>query len=92
MLARGRHYRFEGRLTCLMGERRRPAPRGTVVEVRHLVRGRTVGKPAVKVRRDGRLYAWIAPAGSRIVVFRIRAADGRIVRVRIPLRVAKGRR
>ena len=92
VLARGRRYRFEGRLTCRMGERRRPAVQGTVVEVRHLVRGRTVGKPAVKVRRDGRLYAWIAPAGSRIVVFRIRAADGRIVRVRIPLRVAKGRR
>ena len=74
------------------GGRRRPAAQGTVVEVRHLVRGRTVGKPALKARRDGRLYAWIAAGRLADVVFRIRAADGRIVRVRIPIRVAKGRR
>ena len=91
VLVRGRRYRFAGRLTCRAGGRRRPAPRGTGVEVRHRVRGRTLAKPGISVRRDGRLSAWIRPAGPRIVVFRIRAADGSIVRVRIPIRVARAR-
>lgn len=91
VLARGRQYRFEGRLTCRSGGRRRPAAQGTVVEQRHVVRGRTVVKTSLKARRDGRLYAWLKPAGSRVLVFRVHAADGKIVRVRIPIRVARGR-
>jgi hypothetical protein len=91
VLVRGRRHRLAGRLTCRAGGRRGPAPRGTAVEVRHRVRGRTVARPVIRVRRDGRLSAWIRPAGPQTVVFRIRAADGSIVRVRIPIRVARHR-
>jgi hypothetical protein len=91
VLAAGRKYRFRGRLTCLVNGRRRAAPRGTVVEVRDRRRGRTIVRDVARVRADGRIVTKLAHRRSCTVVFRIRGAGGRLVSVRIPIRVVSGK-
>ena len=92
VLKAGRKYRFEGGLSCVVNGRRHPAKRGTLVQVRNVVRGFTIFKPALKVGRNGRLVANLRFNSSRVLVFRVMGASGTIVRVRIPLRVAGVRR
>jgi hypothetical protein len=87
VLARGRAYRFSGRLTCRVDGRRRSARRGTAVELRSLVRGRIVAKRRLKVGRHGRLAVRVASRSSRVLVFRVRGTGGTLARVKIPVRV-----
>jgi hypothetical protein len=89
VLVRRRNYRFRGRLTCLVNGKRKAAPRGMLVGVRDRVRGRTVVRAAARVRAGGRLVVKIAHRRSCTVVFRIRGAGGRLVSVRIPIRVVQ---
>jgi len=92
VLKAGRKYRFEGRLTCMYNGRPRPAKRGTLVQVRNVVRGFTIFKPALEVGRNGRLVANLRFNSSRVLVFRVMGSGGNIIRVRIPLRVVKAGR
>jgi hypothetical protein len=95
VLAAGRTYRFAGRLTCRIDGRRRPAPRGTKVQLRNRVRGSTIYKPSLELRKAGDVVARLAYRSSRVVIFRVVGAGGEVVRVRIPIRVVrvkKGRR
>ena len=94
VLAAGRKYRFRGRLTCVIDGRRKAAPRGTLVQVRDRRNGRTIERPAARVRTGGALVVKLVHRRSCTVVFRIRGAGGRLVSVRIPIRVvrAKGAR
>ena len=95
VLAAGRTYRYAGRLTCRINGQRRPAPRGTEVQVRNRLRGWTISKPSITLRKAGDVVARLAYRSSRVIVFRVRAAGGEVVRVRIPIRVVsvkKGRR
>ena len=95
VLAAGRVYRYVGRLTCRIGGQRRPAPRGTQVQVRNRVRGWTISKPSIELRKAGDVVARLAYRSSRVVIFRIVGAGGEVVRVRIQIRVVhvkKGRR
>jgi hypothetical protein len=69
----GRAHRFRGRLVCVDGGVRRPAPRGTTVAV--------AGRPALRVRARGRIAARLAFGRSRAIVFR---AGGVAVRVARP--------
>jgi hypothetical protein len=94
VLARGRKYRFRGRLTCVIDGRRTAAPRGTLVQVRDRRKGRTIERPAARVKTGGLVVARLAHRRSCTVVFRIRGAGGHLVSVRIPIRVvrAKGAR
>lgn len=95
VLAAGRSYRYAGHLTCRIDGRRKPAPRGTEVQVRNRLRGWTLSKPSIKLRKAGDVVAHLAYRSSRVVIFRVRAAGGDVVRVRIPIRVVrvkKGRR
>ena len=95
VLAAGRTYRYAGRLTCRIDGRRRPALRGTQVQVRNRVRGWTISKPSIRLRKAGDVVAHLAYRSSRVVIFRVRGARGELVRVRIPIRVVrvrKGRR
>ena len=89
VLAAGRRYRFSGRLTCRVNGRRRSAPRGTYIGVRNRLRGRTFVKPALRVRSHGRIVARLAYRSSRVIVFRARSATGKVVTVRIPIRVVR---
>jgi hypothetical protein len=95
VLAAGRSYRYAGELTCRINGRRRAAPRGTEVQVRNRLRGWTISKPSITLRKPGEVVARLAYRSSRVVIFRVRAAGGDVVRVRIPIhvvRVKKGRR
>lgn len=95
VLARGRKYLYAGRLTCRIQGRRRPAPRGTEVQVRNRLRGSTISKRAITLRKAGDVAVRLAYRSSRVVIFRVVAANGDVVRVRIPIRVVrvkKGRR
>ena len=95
VLARGRKYRYAGRLTCRINGRRQPAQRGTEVQVLNRLRGSTISKPSITLRKAGDVAVRLAYPSSRVVIFRVRAADGDLVRVRIPIRVVrvkKGRR
>ncbi len=95
VLAAGRSYRYAGNLTCRINGRRKPAPRGTQVQVRNRLRGWTISKPSITLRKAGDVVANLAYRSSRVVIFRVRATGGDVVRVRIPIRVVrvgKGRR
>jgi hypothetical protein len=92
VLVAGQRYRYLGRLTCRVNGRRRPAPRGTRIEVRNRVRGRTFVKPGVKVRKDGLIVTKLAYPSSRVIVFRARGTSGDLVSVRIPIRVVHVKR
>ena len=95
VLAAGRAYRYAGTLTCRINGRRRPALRGTQVQVRNRVRGWTISKPSIKLRKAGDVVARLSYRSSRVVIFRVRGAGGEVVRVRIPIRIVsvkKGRR
>jgi len=95
VLAAGRSYRYAGNLTCRINGRRKPAPRGTEVQVRNRLRGWTISKPTITLRKAGDVVARLAYRSSRVVIFRVRATGGDVVRVRIPIRVVrvgKGRR
>jgi hypothetical protein len=94
VLAAGRKYRFRGRLTCVINGRRKAAPRGTLVQVRDRRKGRTIERPAARVKTGGAVVVKLAHRRSCTVVFRIRGAGGHVVSVRIPIRVvrAKGAR
>jgi len=89
VLAAGRKYRFRGKLTCVVDGRRKAAPRGTLVHVRYRRKGRTIARPAARVRTRGALVVKRAHRRSGTVVFRIRGAGGRLVSVRIPIRVVR---
>jgi hypothetical protein len=95
VVAAGKSYRYAGELTCRINGRRKPAPRGTEVQVRNRLRGWTISKPSITLRKAGDVVAHLAYRSSRVVIFRVRAAGGDVVRVRIPIRVVrvnKGRR
>jgi hypothetical protein len=94
VLAAGRKYRFRGRLTCVIDGRRKAAPRGTLVQVRDRRNGRTIERPAARVKTGGAIVTRLAHRRSCTVAFRIRGAGGHLVSVRIPIRVvrAKGAR
>jgi hypothetical protein len=89
VLAAGRTYRYAGTLTCRINGRRRPAPRGTQVQVRNRLRGWTISKPSITLRKAGDVVVRLSYRSSRVVIFRVRAASGDVVRVRIPIRVVK---
>jgi hypothetical protein len=94
VLAAGRKYRFRGRLTCLVEGRRKAAPRGTLVQVRDRRNGRSIERPAARVKTGGAVVVKLAHRRSCSVIFRVRGAGGHLVSVRIPIRVvrAKGAR
>jgi hypothetical protein len=95
VLAAGRSYRYAGELTCRINGRRKPALRGTEIQVRNRLRGWTISKPAITLRKAGDVVARLAYRSSRVVIFRVRGTGGEVVRVRIPIRVVrvkKGRR
>lgn len=91
VLARGRHYRYRGRLTCRIHGWRRSAPRGTVVEVINVIRGRRRTRRPTRVRARGRIALKLAYPSSRTIIIRHRSVDGRTAQVRIRIRVVRVR-
>jgi hypothetical protein len=89
VLAAGKSYRYAGELTCRINGRRKPALRGTEVEVRNRLRGSTISKPGITLRKAGDVVARLSYRSSRVVIFRVRGTGGEVVRVRIPIRVVR---
>jgi hypothetical protein len=90
VLLAGHKYRWRGKLTCRINGKRRAAPRGTVVQLRSIVRGRVVSTRKLKVGRHGKLSARLALRSSRVLVFRF-AGEQDVVRVRLRVRVIRKR-
>jgi hypothetical protein len=88
-LVAGRKYRFQGRLTCFIGKQRVNAKRGTIVQVRNIVRGFTVIKRSIVVGRNGKLSVRLAFRSTRVIIFRVVGRGGDVVRVRIPVRIVE---
>jgi hypothetical protein len=89
VLKRGRTYRYAGRLTCRINGARRGAPRGMEVQIRNRLRGWTLTKPSVHVRKQGEIVARLAYRSSRVIIFRVRGANGDVARVPIRIRVVR---
>jgi hypothetical protein len=91
VLAAGHKYRWRGKLTCRIDGKRKPAPRGTVVQLRSIVGGRIVSTRKLRVGRRGKLSVRFALRSSRVLVFRFAGTDGDVVRVRVRVRVVRPR-
>jgi hypothetical protein len=92
VLQAGKRYRFSGRLTCVIGGKRRSAPHGTRVSLVQVVHGRRVHKGGAVVRDGGRLTAILSIPSSRAVEFRATAANGTSSKVRIRVMVSRKRK
>ena len=90
VLLAGHKYRWRGKLTCRIGGKRRAAPRGTLVQLRSIVRGRVAGTRTLKVGRRGKLSVRLALRSSRVLVFRF-VGENAVVRVRLRVRVIRPR-
>jgi hypothetical protein len=89
VLLKGKRYRFTGRLTCVAGRKRRSAAKGARIDVRNVVRGKTVRKGGTTVRGSGNITLILAYPSSRTIEFRYTAGDGKTSKVRIKVRIAQ---
>jgi hypothetical protein len=89
VLVKGKRYRFTGRLTCLVNNKRVSAPKRTRVELRQIVHGRSHLKGRATVGSHGKLVARFSVPSSRTLEFRFTTADKKVTRVRIKVRVVK---
>jgi hypothetical protein len=92
VLLKDKTYRFTGRLTCLVNNKRRSAEKGTRIEVRNTVSGKTVRKPSGKVGNGGKITVVAKFASSRTIEFRFTNADGKTSKVSIKVRIAQRKR
>jgi hypothetical protein len=89
VLARGKRYRFTGRLTCLVNGRRVSAPKHAKVVLRATIRGRSYFKGRTTVRAGGKIVVRIASPSSRTLEFRFTGPDKKVIRVRIKITTVK---
>jgi hypothetical protein len=89
VLAKGRRYRFTGRLTCLVKGKRVSAPANTKIDVHNVVKGKTIRKGGATVRTKGKITLILAYQSSRAIEFSYRSDDGKLSKVRIRVLVAR---
>lgn len=92
VLRKNKKYRFTGRLTCLVGNKRKSATKGTRIEVRNTVRRKTVKKPHGKVGSGGKITLVLKYPSSRTIEFRFTNADHKTSKVRIKVRISQRKR
>jgi hypothetical protein len=92
VLLKNKKYRFTGRLTCLVGNKRKSASKGTRIEVRNTVGGKTVKKPSGKVGSGGKITLILKYPSSRTIEFRFTNADNKTSKVRIKVRISQRKR
>ena len=89
VLVKGKRYRFSGRLTCLVNNKRVSAPKRTRVELRQIVHGKSHLEGRATVGSHGTLVARFSVPSSRTLEFRFTTADRKVTRVRIKVQVVK---
>jgi hypothetical protein len=72
ILRKGQAYRYTGRLTCAG----KSAPKGTVVSVSTVTKGRTAQRPGVVVGKGGKIDTFLRYSGKRTVVFSFASKSG----------------
>jgi hypothetical protein len=92
VLLKNKRYRFTGRLTCLVGKKRKSATKGTRIEVRNKVGRKTVKKPSGKVGSGGKIRLILKYPSSRTIEFRFTSADHKTSKVRIKVRISQRKR
>jgi hypothetical protein len=65
ILRQGKAYRYTGRLTC----GGKPAPKGTVVSIATVTKGKAANRPGVSVNGAGKLDTLLRYSGKKTVVF-----------------------
>ena len=89
VLKRGKRYRFSGRLTCVVNNRRRSAPKRTRIDILNTVGKQTMEKAGTTIKNSGSLSVILAYKSSRLITFRFTNSDGQRSQVRIRVRVAR---
>jgi hypothetical protein len=89
VLVKGKRYRFSGRLTCLVDNKRVSAPKRTRIELRSIVRGKSHLKGRATVGSHGKLAIRLSVPTSRTLEFSFTTADHKVTRVRIKVQVVK---
>jgi len=89
VLVSGKRYRFRGRLTCLIGGKRRSAAPKTPIELLNTIGKRTYRKGGATVRSNGAITLILAYKSSRTLVFRYTNPDGRRSQVKLKIKVVK---
>jgi len=92
VLLKNKKYRFTGRLTCLVGNKRKSASKGTRIEIRNTVGRKTVKKPSGKVGSGGKITLVLKYSSSRTIEFRFTNADNKTSKVRIKVRISQRKR
>jgi hypothetical protein len=89
VLKRGKRYRFSGRLTCVVNNRRRSAPKRTRIDILNTIGRKTIEKAGTTIKNKGGLSVILAYKSSRLITFRFTNSDGQRSQVRIRVRVAR---
>lgn len=89
VLVSGKRYRFRGKLTCLIGGKRRSAPVKTPVELFNTIGKHTYRKGGATVRARGAITMILSYKSSRTLVFRYTNPDGRRSQVKLKIKVVK---
>jgi hypothetical protein len=89
VLQSGKRYRFRGKLTCVIGTKRRSAPSRTPIELLNTIGKRTYRKGGATVRNEGAITLILAYKSSRTLVFRYTNPDGRRSQVKLKIKVVK---
>jgi hypothetical protein len=89
VLVKGKRYRFTGRLTCLVNNKRVSVPKRTRIELRQIVHGKSHLKGRGTVGSRGKVVVRFSVPSSRTLEFRFITADQKVTRVRIKVRVVK---
>ena len=89
VLVSGKRYRFRGKLTCLIGGKRRSAPVKTPIELFNTIGKHTYRKGGATVRANGAITMILSYKSSRTLVFRYTNPDGRRSQVKLKIKVVK---
>jgi hypothetical protein len=89
VLKYNKRYKFTGRLTCVINNKRRSAPKRTRVDILSTIGKKTTEGPGTTTSTSGKISVILAYTKSRTLVFRFTNADGQRSQVRIKVTVAK---
>jgi hypothetical protein len=89
VLLKNKRYRFTGRLTCLVGNKRTSAAKGSKIALRNVVGRRTHTVKGTTVKSGGKITITLKYASSRTLEFRYTNGEGKTSKVRIKVRIAQ---